>query len=148
MRSADEHDAAPLKELVKTMLADGNGQVRLLEVNSATKEDELGAIVNHRDDPNCLFLIAEPDQKVVGCLHFAGSPLSRLAHRGIFGMGVAPQWRGQGVGRQLLQTFLAWAELNPMLEKICLAVVANNARAIALYKKLGFQEEGPTRDSR
>jgi RimJ/RimL family protein N-acetyltransferase len=42
----------------------------------------------------------------------------------------------------LLQTLIDWAEANPLIEKIGLAVFANNEAAIRLYRKLGFMEEG------
>ena len=51
-------------------------------------------------------------------------------------------WRGQGVGTALLETFLQWAAENPLIEKISLDVFATNEKAIGLYKKLGFIEAG------
>lgn len=37
---------------------------------------------------------------------------------------------------------MAWAESHPRIEKVELRVRATNARAIALYKRFGFVEEG------
>jgi len=42
----------------------------------------------------------------------------------------------------LLEKLLKWAELNPYIEKISLGVFSTNESAIALYKKMGFVEEG------
>jgi RimJ/RimL family protein N-acetyltransferase len=42
----------------------------------------------------------------------------------------------------LLQVLLEWAEKNPLIEKVSLGVFATNHRAISLYKKMGFIEEG------
>jgi ribosomal protein S18 acetylase RimI-like enzyme len=41
----------------------------------------------------------------------------------------------------LLQALVEWAEANPLIEKLRLAVLANNETAIGLYRKLGFVEE-------
>ena len=37
---------------------------------------------------------------------------------------------------------LDWAEKNPLIEKVSLGVLSTNYRAIALYKSMGFVEEG------
>jgi RimJ/RimL family protein N-acetyltransferase len=37
---------------------------------------------------------------------------------------------------------LAWAEQHPSIEKVSLGVFSTNERAITLYKKMGFIEEG------
>ncbi|HLE12815.1 MAG TPA: GNAT family protein [Bacteriovoracaceae bacterium] len=42
----------------------------------------------------------------------------------------------------LLNALIEWAFRNKTIEKIGLSVHANNDRAIALYKKLGFEIEG------
>jgi RimJ/RimL family protein N-acetyltransferase len=41
-----------------------------------------------------------------------------------------------------MQTLIEWAEAHPGIEKLTLGVFATNTRAIALYRKLGFAEEG------
>lgn len=52
------------------------------------------------------------------------------------------EYRGLGIGKRLLEQLLKWAELNPHIEKISLGVFSTNESAIALYKKMGFVEEG------
>ena len=53
-----------------------------------------------------------------------------------------PLHRGRGVGRALLTAGLEWAIENPTIEKVGLSVFSDNERAIALYRLLGFEEEG------
>ena len=55
---------------------------------------------------------------------------------------VAPQWQGRGVGRQLIERLLTWADLWAGVLRVELNVHAENERAIALYRGLGFVEEG------
>jgi RimJ/RimL family protein N-acetyltransferase len=57
-------------------------------------------------------------------------------------MSVERAWRGKGVGEGLLNVLMAWAKGNPLIEKVGLSVLSSNTRAIGLYKKLGFIEEG------
>lgn len=67
-----------------------------------------------------------------------------LAHRGTLGMGVLPAWRGRGLGTRLLQAAIerAWAN---GLTRIELEARADNERAIALYRRAGFQPDGVAR---
>ena len=60
---------------------------------------------------------------------------------GDIGMAVAREWRGRGVGSALLAASIEWARERG-LHKLTLGVFAQNAAAIALYRKFGFLEEG------
>ena len=66
------------------------------------------------------------------------------AHRGRLGMGILPDYRGKGLGRQLIETTLKAAK-EAGFARIELDVYEDNARAIALYEKLGFAREGVIR---
>ncbi len=57
-------------------------------------------------------------------------------------MGMLPKVRSRGLGTLLLNRLIAWAKEVPQLEKINLRVISNNPRAMGLYRKLGFLEEG------
>ena len=41
---------------------------------------------------------------------------------------------------------LEWALEHPTIEKVCLSVFVSNAPGLALYRKMGFLEEGRRRD--
>lgn len=56
-------------------------------------------------------------------------------------MGMHPNYRGMGYGTKLLKAVLEKAK-EFGLEKVELSVYTSNLPAIALYKKLGFEEEG------
>lgn len=62
-------------------------------------------------------------------------------HTGVLGVGVTKPWRGQGVGTALIRTALekAWASGFTRVE---LTVRESNGEAVALYRRLGFLEEG------
>lgn len=51
-------------------------------------------------------------------------------------------YQGKGIGTQLMERIIEWAKQSGTVEKIELNVRASNTRAIALYKKMGFFEEG------
>lgn len=84
---------------------------------------------------------AVSDGRVVGWADIILGSNPRIAHRGFLGMGLVKNFRGKGLGTQLLQKTLAHAK-NIGLEKVELAVYTDNLPAIKLYKKCGFEEIG------
>lgn len=95
------------------------------------------AVVN---DAHTLFVL-EADDEPVGALG-----LNPTAARGVLSLGtwILPQWRGRGGGRMLMDAALDARP--PSVHKIELEVFPDNAAAIGLYRKMGFEEEGLRRD--
>ncbi len=60
-------------------------------------------------------------------------------------MGVRDDWQGQGVGSALMQAALDLADNWLNLTRVELTVYTDNAAAIALYTKFGFEIEGTHR---
>ena len=92
---------------------------------------------------NNLTLLALEGEKIIGSLGVDTPIFERLSHRGELGISVLKECWGQGVGSALLEAMLSWIHACPTgLRKIDLTVRADNERAIALYRKFGFTEEG------
>ncbi len=68
------------------------------------------------------------------------------AHCGTLGVGLLPEFRGKGIGRQLMQRAID-AAFAFGLTRIELTVREGNVNAIALYKSLGFAIEGLHRNA-
>lgn len=79
--------------------------------------------------------------RVVGWCDVFPEHNPRQSHRGGLGMGLLPEFRGEGIGGKLLKAVLDHAK-NFGLEKVELHVYTSNEPAIALYKKFGFEQEG------
>lgn len=62
-------------------------------------------------------------------------------HCGRFGMSVAKDWRGKGVGRAILAAAIEKTREWPGFCRIELEVFPHNATAIALYESMGFELE-------
>lgn len=73
------------------------------------------------------------------------SPLLRLRHVATIGISVAPEAQRQGVGTALMQAMCDFADRWMQVQRIDLEVYTDNAHAIALYRKFGFQIEGTQR---
>lgn len=86
-------------------------------------------------------------EHVVGWCDIFPEENPRLSHRGSLGMAIIPEFRGKGLGSELLGRALDHAKKFG-LEKVELNVYTTNLSAIALYKKFGFQQEGLIRSYR
>ncbi len=82
-------------------------------------------------------VVAVAGDRIIGMLHVE---VSRHGF-GEFGMLVAADWRGRGVGSALVRAAIDWAR-GQGLHKLCLEVFAHNAAGIAMYRNCGFVEEG------
>ncbi len=80
---------------------------------------------------------AEP---VIGHVDLKGEYLKTALHRCELGIGIERAYRGQGLGRRLMETAIAFAQETPSIEWVDLRVFAHNANARALYQALGFVE--------
>ncbi len=89
-----------------------------------------------------LYIVVEDNGDVVGHLLLDPMPLSSNSHICTLTIVVYPAWQGRGIGRELLRYAIDWAKNASHVEKIELMVRASNERAIALYRYMGFEEEG------
>jgi ribosomal protein S18 acetylase RimI-like enzyme len=88
--------------------------------------------------------VALDGDRVVGWCDVTPKDRPATRHCGVLGIGLVPEWRGRGVGRRLMEHALEAARAFP-LARVELWVRADNARAIALYRQIGFEEEGRRR---
>ena len=65
-----------------------------------------------------------------------------MRHAGSVGLYVHTDYQNKGVGTALMETLLDLADNWLMLVRVELEVYADNERAIHLYEKLGFDQEG------
>lgn len=142
IRCPEAGDAAELLRHGKEMLVGNDFAGREADEFNFTVEQERELIELHRLEAGRLWLVAEHGGRIVGAIMFSTGSTRRLAHRGVLGMGVEPGWRGVGLGSLLMQRLLDWAEAEPGVEKVALAVFATNKPALQLYRKFGFIEEG------
>lgn len=90
--------------------------------------------------------VAVAGEEVVGWCDIRRHPFPSHAHAGALGMGIIPSYRGQGLGRRLIEATLQAAR-DVGIERVELSVHADNERAIALYERVGFVREGLARRS-
>jgi mycothiol synthase len=82
-------------------------------------------------------LAADPEQ-LIGCCRTLELPGDEGRRRGEIGIvGLLPEWRGRGLGRQLLRWGVGYLR-SVGLTEIELSVEARNERALELYRQEGF----------
>jgi putative acetyltransferase len=89
-----------------------------------------------------IYLVAERAGTVAGHAFLESLSLAATAHVVRLTIAVHEGHERRGVGRALMNELLRWARSNPRVEKVELQVRSSNLPAIALYRSLGFVEEG------
>ena len=110
--------------------------------NSFDSEEEGKFLQQKTDSMNEIEIIALVDGKVAGTAGIeAVGTKYKVRHRAEFGICVLREYWGFGIGRALTEACIACAKEAGYIQ-LELNVVAENTRAISLYKKEGFVEYG------
>lgn len=89
------------------------------------------------------FVIGAFERGLVGMVGFYRRQGLKLHHKGtICSMYVAPEARGKGIARALMNAAIARATKLSDMEELLLTVVTNNEAARKLYLSLGFETYG------
>lgn len=144
IRTAEECDAGQMLKQRESILADAEYLVTTLDddMKDYTLEKQKERILKHIEGEGKLFILAEVDGQIVASADLRNGERKRIQHIGTFGIIVIKDFRNIGIGKALIQTVIDWGQNNSIIEKIGLGVFANNSRAINLYKKFDFVEEG------
>ena len=89
------------------------------------------------DREGSLYVTALCDGKVIGCCGVTNA----CGDGDINNVVVAEDWRGQGVGKKMLETLMEWGK-RIGIENYTLEVRVSNTPAIRLYESLGFESAG------
>ncbi len=110
--------------------------------NSFNSEQEGQFLEQKTESTNEIEIIAFVDDKVVGTAGIeAVGTKYKVKHRAEFGISVSREYWGLGIGRALMEACIKCAKEAGYVQ-LELNAVAENTRAISLYKKEGFVEYG------
>jgi RimJ/RimL family protein N-acetyltransferase len=112
-----------------------------------TVEQEQKILSDARASENDLFLIATTARAIIGILSCHGGKRRATRHAVTIGMSIRKNWCDRGIGTEMMQAAIAWAKGTGVVRRIELSVYADNSRAISLYRKFGFIEEGKQRSA-
>lgn len=100
------------------------------------------SIIDLNERGRGIYIIAESEGQAVGHALLEPLPLAVTAHVVRVTLAVNEGQQRRGIGRALMNELLFWARATPEVEKVELQVRSSNEAAIALYRSLGFREEG------
>ena len=141
IREATESDAAEILSIRKSIISQNEFFIPISEEFHVDVETQRKKTITNSQQGGVTF-VAEDGGRIVGFLVFTRNSMKRLNHTGLFGMGILEDYCNQGVGTKLLSQLIHWAKIQEGIEKICLGVFSTNERAIKVYEKIGFKEEG------
>lgn len=146
IREAQPSDAAQIISYMNRLSEEPNSNIEISpgEFNR-TVEEEAGFLAEYAASDYSVYLVAEHDGKIIGVLNCKGSNRAVIRHAVTLGMSVDLNWRGQGIGSQLLARAIEWARNTGSIKRIELSAFERNLVAIHLYQKFGFVIEGRRR---
>ena len=140
VRTASTRDARPLVRLLDAVAAEAEATL-LMAPGQFTAGVWRRRIAAALADPRALFLAAAAGPELVGDLGLLPEAHACSGHVAVLGMSVAREWRGLGVGGELLEVAAEWAAAGGVT-KLTLGVFPENLRAVRFYERHGFVREG------
>lgn len=137
IRRAVEGDAEQLLRNINEVAAEGEWILTESIPWDLRREKEW---IRGFDDQWSVLYLAEVDRRVVGQVDGRISSYPKARHVASLGIAIVKAYRGLGIGQALMGRILAWMQARG-IEKAVLEVFSTNERAIALYRKLGFEVE-------
>ena len=143
IREAQPQDAPFLLEYLKQVGGESDNLLFGAEGLPAQEDDECAFLERLLHARKSVYLLALRGEAIVGqCSLICQEDRPRIAHWGSLGVTVRKPYWHQGIGAQLLARVIDFARNTAQLELIELEVRSDNAPAIALYRKFGFEKVG------
>ena len=142
IREASAADAEAILAYCKQAGGESDNLTFGAEGVSITLEREREHLEACRSSDRNLYLVAVEDGHVVGTGILSSYARPRLMHRGELSLSVSRALWGQHIGTRLMEQLIRFARESARLEILSLEVRSDNTRAIALYRKFGFETIG------
>ena len=118
----------------------------LLQLPYPSAEQWRSRLEQSAQDQDALPLVAlHGDALAASAGIFPVGRVARRRHCAGLGVSVAAAWQGRGLGKEMLRRLLDWSDNWIGYLRLELTVYTDNAPAIALYRRFGFEIEGTHR---
>lgn len=147
LRSPNEHDAEKMIEYLKMTSGETHFMVRYAEEVNITIDKEIEILRNKLDSHQDMMIGAFINNELAGNTNISCvGNYSKLKHRAVFGICIKEKYWNKGIGNILIKEIIEQAK-QIGYEQIELGVFSDNEKAIALYKKHGFEVWGNTKNA-
>ena len=142
VRNAVASDARALRDIMQRTHAETDYLLSYPDEQSADDEQEARSLVETERSNNEVELVAIVDGRIVGSAGIAAvGGWRKVVHRARFGISILKEHWGMGIGRVLMGSCIDCAR-RAGYTQLELEVVADNERALSLYRRAGFEEYG------
>ncbi len=142
LRNGDAPDAIAVLETFNATHAETDYMLSYPDENSFDPEKEARYLEEKAESANEIEIIALVDGQVAGTAGIEAVGTNyKVRHRAEFGIGILREYWGLGLGRALTEACIKCAG-EAGYKQLELNVVAENERAVSLYRSLGFEEYG------
>mgnify|MGYP000881771877 CR=1 FL=1 len=142
VRNAVASDARALRETMRRAHAQSDYLLSYPDEQSVDDEQEARSLEEMERSCNEVELVAIIDGRIVGSAGVSAVRSRRkVAHRARFGISILKEYWGMGIGRVLMEASIDCAR-QAGYSQLELEVVADNERAVSLYRRAGFEEYG------
>ncbi len=142
LRPAGPEDSAALIDYMIRTAGETEFVLRYPDEVHYTEEQEREILGNILRDPGQVMMVGTVDGKLAGNCSINGIGMKRkIRHRCSLAITLFREYWGLGIGHAMISYLTELAE-RIGYEQMDLEVVADNARARALYRKCGFEESG------
>ena len=138
-KSAHKEDAQAILDYLDQIGKESDNLTFGEEGIGYTLEDEEKMLESLPENPNAAMILAYDGDKVVSVANLSASKRERTKHIAILGISVLKDYHRQGIGQSMMEKLIDFARNAPDTEIIQLEVRSDNAPAIALYAKMGFE---------
>ena len=111
------------------------------KVTTKSEAEYLEGLIKGVKENNIANVAAFAGRKLLGNSEVRRDRYRDARHHGYLGIAIRRGYRGKGIGERIMRVLLHTSE-EIGLESVQLEVFANNARAIKLYRKMGFRQVG------
>ncbi|WP_455149230.1 N-acetyltransferase family protein [Schaalia odontolytica] len=142
VRNAVASDARALSETMRRTHSETDYLLSYPDEQGTDDEREARSLAETERSDDGVELVAVVDGKIVGSagVEAVGSR-RKVAHRARFGISILKEYWGMGIGRVLMDASIDCAR-QAGYTQLELEVVADNERAVSLYRRAGFEEYG------
>ena len=137
-RSPKNEDAAQMLDYLVTTAGETPYLIRYPEECTETMEQEAAFLQKMADSPIDMMIVCFVDGKLAGNCRLAQHGRIKTRHRAGVAIALVKEFWGLGIGTAMFEEMILCAKAHG-ISQLELEVIDGNDRAMALYRKMGFE---------